>query len=76
MKGDLPLAAVRLLSACTVRTHIRTQLTYEARLSANNVRKVRVGPITYESLTEAGRQLGKSRGAIRNMIASGRARYA
>lgn len=75
MRGDIPQAAFRLLNALPVRTHNRTQEDYEARLSANNVRPVVIRGVTYESLTEAGRQLGKSRGAVRNMIIAGTARY-
>lgn len=76
MTGDLPAAAVRLMSSCPVRTHVRTPQAYAERLSVNNFRNVIVDGVRYESLTEAGRQLGRSRGAIRNMIARGEACYA
>ena len=76
MKGDLPAAAVRLLSCCTARTHERPHNAYAERLSSNNVRPVRIGHITYESLVEASRQLRKSRETIRRMIERGEAKYA
>ncbi len=75
MRGDIPQAAFRLLTALPVRTHERTHEDYETRLSANNLRAVKVRGTTYESLTEAGRQLHKSRGAVRLMIERGEASY-
>ncbi len=76
MRGDLPAAALRLIAcAPAVRTHVRTPETYAERLSANNLRAVRIGRVTYESLTEAGRQLGFSRGKVRLMIDKGEAAY-
>ena len=75
MKGDLHPAAVRLSAALPCRTHERRPIPYAERLSANNIRNVLIAGVRYESLTEAGRQLGKSRGAVRNMIERGEASY-
>ena len=75
MKGDPHPATLRLCAQLPVRTHERTRQDYADRLSANNLRAVQVRGVTYESLTEAGRQLGRSRGSIRNMIKYGLARY-
>lgn len=75
MKGDMPEAAMRLACALPCRTHTRTAADYSERLSVNNFRNVMIDGTRYESLTEAGRQLGKSRTAIRNMIARGEASY-
>ena len=75
MRGDLPAAACRLLECLPVRTHEQSRDDYEDRLSANNFRRVQIGAVRFESLTEAGRQLGKSRTSVRNMIARGEAHY-
>ena len=76
MKGDLHPAAVRLSSALPCRTHIRELPQYKERLSANNTRAVICNGIHYESLTEASRQIGVCREAIRKRIYKGTARYA
>ena len=76
MKGDIPAAALRLMSSCRVSVHERVMQPYAERLSSNNVRPVRIGHITYESLVEASRQLRKSRETIRRMIERGEAHYA
>lgn len=68
-------AHLRLLSTLPVRTHEWERVEINER-QKNNLRAIIVAGVHYESLTEAGRQLGKSRGAIRNMVAAGRARYA
>lgn len=73
MKGDMPAAALRLSSSCTVRTHQRSAVVPVQGSKLPNA--VRIGCVTYDSLTEAGRQLRKSRGALRNMIRRGEASY-
>ena len=75
MRGDIPEAAFRLSCVLTVHTHERDYTAYAERLSANNLRAVKIGRVTYESLTEAGRQLGFSRGKVRLMIDKGQAEY-
>lgn len=76
MKGDIPAAALRLMACCRSTIHERTAPNYESRLSANNMRAVRINGCVYESLADAGRRLRKSRGAIRLMIDKGLAKYA
>ena len=76
MKGDLPDAALRLCSQLPVRTHTQLTEQYQRRLSSNNVRAVIVDGVLYESLTEASRQIGRCREAIRKRIYKGTARYA
>ena len=75
MKGDLHPAAVRLSSALPCRTHERAETPYKDRQSANNTRAVRINGTVYESLTEAARQIGTHRDAIRKMIRAGDAAY-
>lgn len=75
MKGDIPLAAFRLLSSNTliVRTHERKSYV---RLQASTTSDpIKVGGVTYESIAEASRQLGYSRGKLRKMIERGKASY-
>lgn len=77
MRGDMPLAAIRLLASNTlaVRTHERShQVVHDG--NANNVRPVIVDGVHYESLTEASRQVGVGREALRKRIYKGTARYA
>lgn len=76
MTGDLPEAALRLLSTLPVRTHERKAPNLQGRHSANNVRAVVVDGVLYESLTEAARRCGIGREAIRKRIYKGTARYA
>jgi hypothetical protein len=79
MRTDIPPAAFRLLCVLPVRTHERPEYSRkeEAANHANNVRAVVVDGTQYESLTEAARQLGVSRGVIRLRIErSEGARYA
>lgn len=75
MTGDVPAAALRLMAELPVRTHLRTMTAAHNIRFKNNTRGVIIGRTVYESVTDAGRQLGKSRGAIRNMIERGEARY-
>ena len=75
MKGDPHPAAVRLSAALPCHTHERPVPANQKVHSANNTRAVRINGAVYESLTEAARQLGKSRGAVRNMIERGEASY-
>lgn len=77
MKGDIHPAAFRLLCGLPSRTH-QQQLSPEdgrMRHCANHVRAIRVRGVLYESVTEASRQLGRSREAIRSMVARGSAEY-
>ena len=76
MKGDLHPAAVRLSAALPVHTHTRPVPAFKERNSANNTRAVICNGIHYESLTEASRQIGVCREAIRKRIYKGTARYA
>ena len=78
MKGDIPGAALRLLSTLKVRTHYQPEPASEhwrAVAKANNTRPVVVAGEWYESLTDAGRRLGCCREKIRNLIKAGAARY-
>lgn len=77
MRGDIPEAAFRLMLALPVRTHTVALAPDDGRMRhcENNVRECVVHGVHYESLSAAGRALGKSRGAIRNMIYAGEARY-
>ena len=78
MKGDIPGAALRLLSTLKVSTHHQPEPASEhwrAKAKANNTRPVVVAGEWYESLTDAGRRLGRDRSTIRAMIRSGQARY-
>ena len=75
MRDDIPLAALHMLEQFPARRH-DWQAPARNEQQKNNLRAIVVEGRHYESLTEAGRQLGKSRGAIRNMVAAGRARYA
>lgn len=78
MKGDIPGAALRLLCALKVSTHYAPEPDSEhwrAKANANNTRPVVVAGEWYESLTDAGRRLGRDRSTIRAMIRSGQARY-
>ena len=71
----MPAAAVRLSSALPCRTHERPVPANQKAHSANNTRAVRINGAVYESLTEAARQLGTHRDAIRKMIHAGAAAY-
>lgn len=78
MKGDIPGAALRLLSTLKVSTHYQPEPASEhwrAKAKANHTRAVVVAGEYYESLTEAGRHLGCCREKIRNLIKAGAARY-
>ena len=75
MKGDLHPAAVRLSAALPCRTHERPVPANQKVQSANNTRAVRINGTVYESLTEAARQRGTHRDAIRKMIHAGAAAY-
>lgn len=76
MKGDPHPAAVRLMASCPVHTHEQPAPHRNGvRHSANNTRPVRINGAVYESLTEAARQRGTYRDAIRKMIHSGAAVY-
>ena len=75
MKGDIHPAAFRLFSTLPVRTHEQTRSSYADRLSANNLRPVRVAGTLYESVTEAARRIGCSRGKVRLLLIKGEAQY-
>ncbi len=76
MKGDICAAAVRLCAALPVRTHVAPERRAPGGNNANNVRAVIVDGVLYESLTEASRQVGLGREALRKRIYKGTARYA
>lgn len=75
MKGDLPLAAQRLLCSLPCRTHERRLDAYSERESANNVRECVINGVRYESLAEAARQLHRSRETLRRALAERGGRY-
>lgn len=78
MRGDIPGAALRLLSTLKVRTHYQPEQPsdhWRAVAKANNTRAVVIAGEHYESLTEAGRHLGCCRETVRRMIRNGEARY-
>ena len=78
MRGDIPNAALKLLSTLKVSTHYQPEPASEhwrAKAKANHTRAVVVAGEYYESLTEAGRHMGCCREKIRNMIKAGAARY-
>ncbi len=75
MKGDMPLAAFRLMGLLPVRTHERPQGAYVPE-SSKLPRSVVVNGVRYESLTEAARKTHRSRESIRNMIKYGLAKFA
>ena len=78
MRRDLE-AAQRLASMLPVRTHFcrddGESNHWRQIQKANHTRAVRVNGVIYDSLTEAGRQLGCCRDKIRNMIRAGAAAY-
>ena len=78
MRPDVA-AAFRLATSLPVRTHLCTDDNesnhWRQIHKANHTRAVRVNGIVYDSLTEAGRQLGCCRDKIRNMIRAGCAAY-
>lgn len=69
MTGDLPAAALRLMSQCPVRTH---EAKLPTRSEANHTRPVKIGGVTYESLTEAARQLRCNRETLRKRLKAGK----
>ena len=90
MKGDLPSAALNLLSSCQVRTHERR---IPERVNLGNpvpvkkahslifgkggkARKVRIGGVIYPSATNAAKTLHKSTKRIYEWLRSGEAEYA
>lgn len=68
-------AHLRLLSTLPVRTHERSARSAISNCGGQPPKQVGVGHCTYESVTDAARQLGYSRGKVRNMIERGEARY-
>ena len=78
MRPDLE-AAFRLAATLPSRTHLceddSASTHWRQIQKANHTRSVRVRGVVYESLTEAGRQLGCCRDKIRNMIRAGDGSY-
>ncbi len=73
MKGDLPEAACRLLSCCTVRTHERNYIRHVQGSKAPP--HVIVRGVEYPSVIAAARAIKKDRSVVRRMLKLGTARY-
>ena len=69
MRGDIPEAAYRLLTALPVRTVEKK----EERSYAGNCKRVRINGKAYPSVIEAAQALGINRDTVRRMLNSGEA---
>ena len=63
MKGDIPAAALRLVSTLPYRTHLSkepepTGLTARWKKFTGHSRRLNINGVVYESMSEAARQLG------------------
>lgn len=74
MRGDLPNAALNLLCALPVRTHERIYIAHVQGSKAPP--PIIINHRRYDSVMEAARQLKRTRGHIRRMLATGKASYA
>ena len=84
MKGDLPAAAFRLLTALPVRTHTQFVPQQRAALrrylkraapAIGTARPVRYKGRTYASITEAKRKIRCSPSTLYHMLDTGKASY-
>lgn len=77
MRGDLPLAAFRLLNALPVRTHERPVAAAPSTARGNRYgrRPVIVRGVEYETIRDARSKLGIGYEQFYAMIAKGEARY-
>ena len=76
MTGDLPAAALRLMSALPSRTHEwQPKRREHDKEYIPNGRRVQIGARIYASLTDAAQRLRLSRHSIRRMVYANKARY-
>lgn len=74
MRGDLPLAAQRLLASCTVRTvEAREIRTYGERVGQQ--KSIQIEGHTFNSVKEARRVLGYGWDRIARLLKNGSAKY-
>lgn len=74
MTGDLPAAALRLMSQCVVRTHIARESAQRSAKPVNTIpRAIIIGGVRFKSVNEASRKLNRADRTIRRWLLDGTA---